>query len=262
AHRRWYGGAVSPIGFRTLFVKELRRFLRVPGQTLAQPVVTTALYFLVFGYALGGRVREVDGVSYDRFIVPGLVLLGLSQNAFLNSSSSMFIAKMQGTIVDLLVAPLSVADLLLAFTLAAVLRGLMVGTIVWIISALFTGFEVAHPGWVLTFGILVGATFGLTGLAVAIWSDKFEQLNIVPTFIITPLTFLGGVFYSAHMLPPPWRTICQANPVLYMVEGLRYGIVGVASSPPWLGLAVTGGFGLVAFGAAAWMLATGYKLRG
>jgi ABC-2 type transport system permease protein len=252
---------VNAVGFRTLFIKETRRFLRVPGQTLAQPVVTTALYFLVFGYALGGRVREVDGVPYDRFIVPGLMLLGLSQNAFLNTSSSMFIAKLQGTIVDLLVAPLGVLDLLLAFILAAVLRGMLVGGVVWVISSLFTGFEVSHPVWVLLFGFLVGATFGLVGLVVAIWSDKFEQLNIVPTFIITPLTFLGGVFYSAEMLPPPWSYISRVNPVLYMVEGLRYGVVGSASSSPWLGLAVTGGIGVVSLALAAWMLATGYKLR-
>ena len=252
---------MNAIGFRTLFVKETRRFLRVPGQTLAQPVVTTALYFLVFGYALGGRVREVGGVPYGRFIMPGLMLLGLSQNAFLNTSSSMFIAKLQGTIVDLLVAPLGVVDLLLAFNLAAILRGMLVGGIVWFISALFTGFEVSHPLWVLTFGFLVGLTFGLVGLVVAIWSDKFEQLNIVPTFIITPLTFLGGVFYSAEMLPPPWSYVSRANPVLYMVEGLRYGVVGASSSSPWLGLAVTGGIGLLSLSLAAWMLATGYKLR-
>jgi len=252
---------MNPIGFRTLLVKEMRRFLRVPGQTLAQPVVTTALYFLVFGYALGGRVREVDGVPYDRFIVPGLILLGLSQNAFLNTSSSMFIAKLQGTIVDLLVAPLGVADLVIAFTLAAVARGMMVGGIVWIISALFTGFGVAHPAWVVVFGTLVGATFGLIGLIVAIWSDKFEQLNIVATFIITPRTFLGGVFYSVQMLPSPWSVICRANPVLYMVEGLRYGVVGVSTSSPWLGLAVTGGIGALSLAIAIWMLATGYKLR-
>lgn len=252
---------MNAVGFRTLFTKETRRFLRVPGQTLAQPIVTTALYFLVFGYALGGRVREVDGVSYIRFIVPGLMLLGLSQNAFLNTSSSMFIAKMQGTIVDLLVAPLGVVDLLLAFILAAILRGVMVGGIVWVISALFTGFSVSHPLWVLLFGVLVGATFGLVGLAVAIWSDKFEQLNIVPTFIITPLTFLGGVFYSANMLPAPWSYVSRVNPVLYMVEGLRYGVVGTSSSSPWLGLAVTGGIGLVSLAIAAWMLVTGYKLR-
>ena len=239
---------MNSVGFQTLFAKETRRFLRVPGQTLAQPIVTTALYFLVFGYALGGRVREVDGVSYIRFIVPGLMLLGLSQNAFLNTSSSMFIAKMQGTIVDLLVAPLGVVDLLMAFILAAVLRGLLVGGIVWAISALFTGFHVSHPVWVVVFALLVGATFGLIGLVVAIWSDKFEQLNIVPTFIITPLTFLGGVFYSANMLPRPWSYVSRVNPVLYMVEGLRYGVVGTSTSSPWLGLAVTGGIAVAVAG--------------
>ena len=253
---------MNAIGFRTLFTKETRRFLRVPGQTLAQPIVTTLLYFLVFGYALGGRVREVDGVPYGRFIIPGLMLLGLSQSAFLNTSSSMFIAKLQGTIVDLLVAPLGVADLLVAFTLAAVLRGVIVGGIVWVIAGLFTGFEVSHPLWVVVFGFVVAATFGLVGLVVAIWSEKFEQLNIVPTFIITPLTFLGGVFYSANMLPAPWSYVSRANPVLYMVEGLRYGIVGSASSSPWLGLAITTGFGLVSLAIAVWMLATGYRLRG
>src|SRR5262249_1716696 len=158
---------------------------------------------------LGGRVRELDGVPYVRFIVPGLIMLALIQNAFLNTSSSLFIAKLQGTIVDLLVAPLGVFDLIVGFTLAPVVRGLIVGVLVVAIPAIFTGFQVAHPGWVVTFGLLVSGTFGLLGLAVAIWSDKFEQLNLVPTFVITPLTFLGGVFYSVKMLPSPWNEITR-----------------------------------------------------
>jgi ABC-2 type transport system permease protein len=252
---------VIPLGFRTLLAKETRRFLKVPGQTLAQPVVTTTLYFLVFGYALGGRVRELDGIPYVRFIVPGLVMLSIIQNAFLNSASSMFIMKVQGTIVDLLVAPLSTADMILAFTLAAVIRGVMVGGIVWLVAAFFTGFEVAHPGWVVAFSVLVGMTFALLGLAIAIWSDKFEQLNIIPTFIITPLTFLGGVFYSARMLPAPWSTVTRANPILYMVEGLRYGILGASNSDPWIGLGLTAGLAAFMFALVWWMLASGYKLR-
>jgi ABC-2 type transport system permease protein len=252
---------MNVIGMRTLFIKETRRFLRVAGQTLAQPVVTTALYFLVFGYALGGRVREVEGIPYPRFIVPGLMLLGISQNAFLNTSSSMFIAKVQGTIVDLLVAPLGVVDLLVAFIAAAVLRGLIVGSVVWLISALFTGFGVSHPLWVVVFALAVATTFGLIGLVVSIWSEKFEQLNLIPTFVITPLTFLGGVFYSARMLPPPWSYLSRANPILYMVDGLRYGVVGHSSSSPWMGLGVTLGFAALALAIAAWMLASGYKLR-
>ena len=255
---------MNTIGFKTLLVKETRRFLKVPGQTVAQPVITTALYFLVFGFALGGMVREVPsfpGVSYVRFIVPGLVMLSLIQNAFLNTASSMFIAKMQGTIVDLLVAPLSPGELLGAFTLAAVGRGVLVAAIVWLVAALFTTFSVAHAGWVIAFALLVAAEFALFGLVVAIWSDKFEQLNLVPTFVITPLTFLGGVFYSARMLPEPWRAITKLNPILYMVEGLRYGMLGHSDVSPWLGLWLTLAL-TVASAALVWvMLARGYKLR-
>ncbi len=252
---------MNTIGLRTLFSKETRRFLRVPGQTVAQPVVTTTLYFLVFGFALGGRLREIDGVTYLRFIVPGLVMLSLITNAFLNTSSSMFIAKIQGTIVDLLVAPLSVAELLAAFVGAALVRSLLVGAIVWAVAGIFTGFGIAHPLWVAAFAVIVAVTFALVGLGVAIWSDKFEQLNLVPTFVITPLTFLGGVFYSARMLPAPWSHITRANPVLYMVEGLRYGIIGKASEPAWIGLIVTGGMAAVSLALVWWMLSSGYKLR-
>jgi len=252
---------MNRIGLRTLFSKETRRFLKVPGQTLAQPVVTTTLYFLVFGFALGGRVREVDGVPYIRFIVPGLVLLTITQNAFLNTSSSMFIAKLQGTVVDLLVAPLGVADLMLAFLSAAVLRAVMTGALVWLIAGLFTGFAIVHPAWVVAYVALVSTALAAVGLAVAIWSDKFEQLNVIPTFVLTPLTFLGGVFYSAHMLPHPWDAITRANPILYMVEGLRFGFLGVSSTSPWLGLAITGAVAAVSTAWASWMFATGYKLR-
>jgi ABC-2 type transport system permease protein len=252
---------MNTIGFKTLLIKETRRFLKVPGQTVAQPVITTALYFLVFGFALGGQVKQLDGIRYVRFIVPGLVMLSLIQNAFLNTASSMFIHKMQGTIVDLLVAPLSAMELLGAFTLAATIRGLLVGGIVWLVAAVFTGFGIAHPLWTIGFAILVAIEFSLFGLVVAIWSDKFEQLNLVPTFVITPLTFLGGVFYSARMLPEPWSFITKLNPILYMVEGLRFGILGQANASPWLGISLTMTLTL-ASGAIVWgMLKTGYKLR-
>jgi len=252
---------VNSLGFRTLLAKETRRFLKVPGQTLAQPVVTTTLYFLVFGYALGGRVREVDGVSYIRFILPGLVLLTLTQNAFLNTSSSMFIAKMQGTIVDLLIAPLGVVDLLAAFLTAAVFRGFLTGGLVWLISGIFCGFSVAAPFLEMFYALLIATAFAAIGLGVAIWSDKFEQLNVVPTFVLTPLTFLGGVFYSARMLPHPWDTLTRMNPILYMVEGLRFGFLGTSSSSPLVGLAITGAVAALATILTVWMLATGYKLR-
>lgn len=249
------------VGFRTLLSKEILRFLRVAGQTLGQPVVTTTLYFLVFGYALGGRVREVGGVPYMSFIVPGLVLLGVIQNAFLNTSSSLFIAKIQGTMVDLMVAPLGTFDLLAAFTVAAVVRGLLVGLLTWGVASVFAGVHVAHPLAAVLFATLVAATFAWIGLAVAIWSDKFEQLNLVPTFVLTPLTFLGGVFYSPSMLPGVWGRVAHANPVLYMVEGLRYALLGRADASPVVGLAVTGSIAATAFAIVLWMLSTGYKLR-
>jgi ABC-2 type transport system permease protein len=252
---------MNRIGFETLVRKETRRFLRVPGQTVAQPVVTTTLYFLVFGFALGGRVRELEGIPYVRFIVPGLIMLSVIQNAFLNTASSLFVAKVQGTIVDLLTAPLSVAELLGAFVAGGVIRGLVVGGVVWLVAAVFTGFSVAHPFEVVVFSLLVAATFALLGLIVAIASDKFEQLNLVPTFVITPLTFLGGVFYSARSLPEPWSTLTRANPILYMVEGLRHGLLGVSASPPFPGLLITAAICAVAAAVAWWMLATGYKLR-
>ena len=249
------------VGLQMLLVKETRRFLKVPAQTVAQPVITTTLYFLVFGSALGGRLRELEGVPYTRFIMPGLVMLALIQNAFLNTSSSLFVAKLQGTIVDLLMAPLGPAELLAAFTIAAVVRGLIVGGLTWLVAAIFSGFSVSSVPWVLVFAVLVSATFALLGLVVAVWSDKFEQLNLVPTFVITPLTFLGGVFYSVRLLPAPWSQITRANPILYMVEGLRYGLIGASSSSPWVGLGITSAMFAAALGTAWWMLATGYKLR-
>ena len=225
-------------------------------------MITTALYFLVFGFALGGLVREVDGVRYVRFIVPGLVMLSLIQNAFLNTASSMFIAKMQGTIVDLLVAPLSPMELLGAFTLGGVVRGVLVGGIVWLVAAMFTGFSIAHPVWVIAFALLVAAEFALFGLIVAIWSDKFEQLNLIPTFVITPLTFLGGVFYSARMLPEPWAAITKLNPILYMVEGLRYGVLGHVERVAVARARADAGADARRRPRVVWvMLARGYKLR-
>ena len=246
---------------RAIYRFEMARTFRTVVQSIASPILSTALYFVVFGAAIGSRMGQVGGVGYGSFIVPGLVMLSLIQNAFLNTASSMFIHKMQGTIVDLLVAPLSPMELLGAFTLAATIRGILVGGIVWLVAAVFTGFGVAHPLWTIAFAVLVAIEFSLFGLVVAIWSDKFEQLNLVPTFVITPLTFLGGVFYSARMLPEPWSFITKLNPILYMVEGLRFGILGQANASPWLGISLTTVLTLVS-GAIVWvMLKTGYKLR-
>jgi len=249
------------LGGQTLYRKEVKRFLRVPGQTILSPLITTALYFIVFGWSLGGRVREVEGVPYMRFLVPGLVMLGILNNAFLNTSSSLFIMKLQGTIVDLLVTPLGYLEILAAFVAAGTTRALLVGTLTWLTAALFVGPAVPHPLLAFVAAILVSIAFATAGLIVALWADKFEQVNFIPTFVITPLAFLGGVFYSAAMLPKGFRLVLHLNPIYYMIESMRYSLIGIAAEAPWVGflvLTILAG-GLVVW--ATWLLKRGYKLR-
>jgi len=248
-------------GFRTLLRKEVHRFLRVAGQTVLSPLVTTTLYFLVFGFTPGAQGGPVAGVPYARYIMPGLVMLGVVTNSFANGSSSLFMMKLQGTLVDLLVAPLTYLEMLLAFVLASVVRGLVVGGAMWLVGALFTGFGVAHASWAILFITLVACFFGTAGVLVAIWAEKFEQLNMFPTFVITPLTFLGGVFYSVARLPSPLREVASINPVLYMVEGLRYALLGQSDLSPWPALTMLVFLNVCALGLAWRWLATGYKLR-
>ena len=249
-------------GFWTLFTKEIRRFMRVPGQALLSPVVTTVLYFVVFGWSLGGRLREVEGVPYARFIVPGLVALGVVTNAYANTSTSLFVMKLQGTVVDLLVSPLGYGEILGAFLAAAVLRGLLVGGVMWVVAGLFEGFGIAHPAVALGIVFLAAVLFAALGLITAIWASSFEQVNFIPTFFITPLTFLGGVFYSVAMLPPGFRRFTLANPIFYMVDGLRFGMLGISDTNPWTGAALLAALAATAVGVAYALLRSGYELRG
>ena len=249
------------LGARTLFWKEMRRFLRVPGQTLMSPLVTTTLYFVVFGWSLGAQLKEVEGVPYARFIVPGLVALGVVTNAYLNSASSLFVMKLQGTVVDLLVTPLGYGEILAAFVAAAVARGLMVGGVMWLVASAFTGFGLAHPLYALLLLALVATAFAALGFMTAVWANSFEQVNFFPTFVITPLTFLGGVFYSARMLPAPLRTATLLNPVFYVVDGLRFGMLGLAEAPPLAALGIAALLCAASLGGAFAMLRSGYKLR-
>ncbi len=253
---------MTGLGPRTLFEKEVRRFLRVPGQTLLSPLVSTALYFVVFGWSLGTRLREVEGVPYARFIMPGLVALSVVTNAYANTSSSLFVMKLQGTVVDLLVSPLGYGEILGAFVAAAAVRAMIVGGVVWLVAAGFTGFGVAHPLYALLLVILVAAAFAAMGLMTAIWASSFERVNFFPTFIITPLTFLGGVFYSTRMLPPRLAAATLANPIFYVVDGLRFGMLGASDATPVAALAMAAGLCAVSLGGAWAMLRTGYKLRG
>jgi ABC-2 type transport system permease protein len=253
---------VISYGTWTLFAKEVRRFMRVPGQTLLSPVITTALYFVVFGWSLGGRLREIEGIPYARFIVPGLVALGVMTNAYANTASSLFVMKLQGTVVDLLVSPLTYGQILSAMIAAAVVRALLVGGVTFCVAWAFEGFEVAHPAVALGLVLLAAILFAALGLVTAIWASSFEQVNFVPTFFITPLTFLGGVFYSVEMLPPAFRTATLANPVFYMVDGLRFGMLGISDAPPWAGAALLATLAAAAVGVAYALLRSGYELRG
>jgi ABC-2 type transport system permease protein len=253
---------VISYGLWTLLVKEVRRFLRVPGQTLLSPVVTTVLYFVVFGWSLGGRLASVGGVPYARFIVPGLVALGVVSNAYSNTASSLFVMKLQGTIVDLLVSPLTYGQILVGFVGAAVVRGLLVGAVMWLVAGAFEGFGLAHPLVALGLVVLAAVLFASLGLVTAIWASTFEQVNFFPTFFITPLTFLGGVFYSVEMLPPALRRFTLANPIFYMVDGVRFGMLGISDASPWAGAALLAALAAAATAAAYAMLRSGYKLRG
>jgi ABC-2 type transport system permease protein len=248
-------------GLRTLLGKEVRRFMRVPGQTVLSPLISTTLYFVVFGYSLGARVSDIDGIPYVQFIVPGLVFLGIANNAFLNSSSSLFIHKIQGTVVDLLVAPLGPRELLLGFVGGAMVRGLLVGTCTWGVAILFTGFHVQNALFLPLLLVLQAWVFGVLGLLAALWAEKFEQINFFPNFVMLPLTFLGGVFYSVASLPSPWREVSAFNPLVYMVDATRYAMLGVSDFPPYVGPLMLGAVGTVATVLALSLLRRGYKLK-
>jgi ABC-2 type transport system permease protein len=252
---------MNTLGMKTLLVKEVRRFMRVPGQTVLSPLISTALYFVVFGYSLSNRVHEVEGVPYLEFIVPGLIFLGLANNAFLNSSSSLFITKMQGTVVDLLVAPLGPLELMAGFIGGAMVRGLLVGGLTWVVAIFFTGFRVEHAPATLFFLLMSSYTFSVLGILAGMKAEKFEQINFYPTFIMMPLTFLGGIFYSVRELSSPWNHISLFNPMVYMVEGLRYGMVGRSSFSPLVGGSILLVLAVVATGTAWAALRTGYRLK-
>lgn len=249
------------VGLRTLFLKEVRRFSKVWLQTVFSPLITTSLYFLIFGVALGSRLKTIHGIPYVEFVVPGLVMLAMINASFLNTSSSLFQSKINGTTVDFLVAPLGPAELLLGYVGAAMLRGAIVGLLVYAVALVFTGMGAAHPFFTIGFAAAVSASFATFGLFVAVWAEKFDHLAIVPNFVLTPLTFLGGVFYSIDLLPAPWDTISHFNPILYMVNGLRWGFLDQTDVPV---LATAGAtlFFLVAMVVLVWrVLTTGWRLR-
>ncbi|MCK7579443.1 MAG: ABC transporter permease [Chromatiales bacterium] len=252
---------MNTTGFRTLLHKELLRFWKVVLQTVAAPVLTVLLYLLVFGQVLEGHVEAFPGVRYTAFLVPGLMMMAVLQNAFANSSSSLIQSKMAGHIIFLLLAPLSHVELFAAFVLAAVVRGLLVGVGVLAVAALFVPLSLHSIAWLVGFAVLGAAVLGTLGLIAALWADDFDRLAGFQNFVVVPLTFLSGVFYSIHSLPPFWQAASHFNPFFYMIDGFRYGFFGVSDLSPVVSLAaVTIALALLS-ALALTLLARGYKIR-
>ena len=248
-------------GARTLFQKEILRFWKVAFQTVAAPVITALLYLLIFGHVLEGRVEVYPGVGYTSFLIPGLVMMSVLQNAFANSSSSLIQSKVTGNLVFLLVTPLSHWAWFAAYVGAAVVRGLVVGAGVLAVTIWFVPLRLAEPWWILAFGVLGAGIMGTLGLIAGLWAEKFDQMAAFQNFLIMPLTMLSGVFYSVHSLPAVWQTVSHLNPFFYMIDGFRRGFFGVSDVSPWLSLGVVGGSFLVVSALALRLLKTGYKLR-
>ncbi|MEM5388029.1 ABC transporter permease [Paraburkholderia phymatum] len=248
-------------GFRTLLYKELLRFWKVSFQTVLAPVITALLYLTIFGHALRDHVQVYPGVLYTSFLVPGLVMMSVLQNAFANSSSSLIQSKITGNLVFVLLPPLSHWEMYAAYVLAAVVRGMCVGFGVFIVTIWFIPMSFTAPLYIVAFAVLGSAILGTLGLIAGIWAEKFDQLAAFQNFLIMPLTFLSGVFYSTHTLPPVWREISRLNPFFYMIDGFRYGFFGMSDIDPLWSLAIVGGFFVVLAVLAMRMLASGYKLR-
>jgi ABC-2 type transport system permease protein len=246
---------------RAIYLFELGRTLRTLLQSIATPVISTSLYFIVFGSAIGSHMSEIHGVSYGAFIVPGLIMLTLLTESISNASFGIYLPRFTGTIYELLSAPVSVIEVLLGYIGAAATKSVVLGLIILATARMFVVFEIIHPVWMVAFLVLISITFCLFGFILGIWADGFEKLQIVPAMIITPLTFLGGTFYSIDMLPPAWQTVTLFNPVVYLVSGFRWAFYGTADVAVAVSLGMTLGFLAGCVGVIAWIFRTGYRLR-
>ncbi|WP_198969550.1 ABC transporter permease [Xylophilus sp. ASV27] len=250
-------------GWQTLFYKEVLRFWKVGLQTVGAPVLTAVLYLLVFGHALEDHVKVYGTVSYTAFLVPGLVMMSVLQNAFANSSSSLIQSKIMGSLVFVLLTPLSHWGWFAAYVGSSVVRGLAVGLGVLAVTALFFArLSFVAPWWIVAFALLGSALLGTLGVLAGLWAEKFDQMALFQNFLIMPMTFLSGVFYSIGSLPPFWQTVSHLNPFFYMIDGFRYGFFGVSDASPWLSLAIVGGALVAVSALALHLLRIGYKIRG
>ena len=250
------------MGWQALFYKEVLRFWKVSFQTVAAPVLTSLLYLLIFGHVMAERVKVYDTVSYSSFLVPGLVMMSVLQNSFANSSSSLIQSKIMGNVVFILLAPLNHWSWFVAYVGSSMVRGLVVGLGVLTVTLFFTDISAVAPLWIVVFAFLGAAMLGALGMIAGLWSEKFDQMAAFQNFVIMPMTFLSGVFYSIHSLPSFWQTISHLNPFFYMIDGFRYGFFGVSDVSPWLSLGLVSAALVVVSSVALSMLKSGYKIRG
>ncbi len=249
------------IGLWTLLRREMGRFLVLWKQTVLPPILTSVLYILIFGYSLGSRIQEIQGYPYTEFILPGLAMMGIMNAAYANSSSSLFMAKREYYLNDILIAPISYWETVLAFTVGAMVRGIVVGAVILATGTVLADLPWAHGFYVVVFAVLVSALLACVGLLMGLWAQSWDNIMLAVNFFITPLVFLGGVFYSVDMLPPFWKTLSHFNPLFYMINGMRYGVLGVHDASPGLSLALTAGLTVAAFGAAVRLFKIGYRLK-
>lgn len=252
---------INIYAIRAIYIFEMKRWLRTLGQSLLAPVVSTSLYFIVFGSAIGSRMTAVEGVSYAAFLVPGLAMLSVLTESVSNAAFGIYLPKWAGTIGELLSAPVAWWEAVIGYVGAAASKSILLGLIIIATARLFVPYEIAHPVWMLAFLILTALTFSLFGFIIGIWADGFEKLQIVPLLVVTPLTFLGGSFYSINMLPPFWQKLTLLNPVVYLVSGFRWSFYGVSDVDVRVSLGMTAVFMAVCFATIAWIFRSGYKLR-
>jgi ABC-2 type transport system permease protein len=245
----------------TIYRFEMRRTLRTLFQSIISPVLSTTLYFVVFGAAIGSRITEIDGVSYGAFIVPGLIMLSLLTQSISNASFGIYFPKFVGTIYEILSAPVSYLEIVIGYVGAAATKSIVLGAIILATAGLFVPIKIAHPAWMLLFLVLTAVTFSLFGFIIGIWADGFEKLQIVPLLIVTPLTFLGGSFYSINILPPVWQTVSLFNPVVYLISGFRWSFYESADVSVEASLAITLAFLGICLTTVWWIFATGYRLK-
>ncbi|MFT3987416.1 ABC transporter permease [Aestuariivirga sp.] len=252
---------MNPQSVLAIYIFEMKRFFRTLFQSLISPVISTVLYFVVFGAAIGSRIQNIEGVSYGAFIVPGLIMLSLLTQSISNASIAIYFPRFTGTIYEYLAAPISAVEMVIGFVGAASTKSVIIGLVILATSAFFVPLSIAHPFWMVLFLLLTAITFSLFGFIIGMWADSFEKLQLIPLLVITPLTFLGGSFYSIKVLPPVWHTISLFNPVVYLISGFRWSFNEVADVNVGVSLGMTFVFLLLCLAVIGWMFKTGYRLK-